>query len=188
MVAPLNRIYIAVSLDGYVATADGGVAWLDDFQSEDFGYDEFVSAIGTIVMGRSTFNQVLGFGDWPYAGKHSIVVTSQPPSQLPLDTESHSGDIASLIGKLSDLDGGGVWVMGGATLIRAFLEHGAIDMMELFMMPRLLGSGVRLFEHASRQQDLVLASAHPYPSGAVKLTYTLRRSGHNTKSVDRTPT
>lgn len=179
MVAPLNRIYIAVSLDGFVATSDGGVGWLDEYQSEDYGYDEFASAIGTIVMGRATFDQVLGFGDWPYEGKRSIVVTSQPLPQLPIDTETYSGDIKSLIGMIENQDGGGVWVMGGATLIRAFLELDAIDMMELFIMPRLLGSGVRLFDYLSRELHLTLAAAHPYPSGVVKLTYTLRRSGVN---------
>lgn len=175
MVAPLNRVYIAVSLDGFIATADGGVGWLDDYESEDFGYDEFSAAIGTVVMGRSTFDQVLGFGDWPYADKRSIVVTSHPVSQTPIDTEAYNGDIPSLIAQLERQDGGGVWIVGGATLIRAFLEQGAIDMMELFVMPRLLGSGVRLFDFLSREQELVLASSHPYPSGVVKLTYTLRR-------------
>lgn len=175
MAAPLNRVYIAVSLDGYVATADGGVAWLDAYQSEDFGYDEFAATISTIVMGRATYDQVLGFGDWPYAGKQCIVVTSQPLPDPPPDTEAYGGSVESLTAALGGTQDDAVWVMGGATLIQAFLKQNAIDVMELFVMPILLGGGVRLFEHLDQQQPLSLASAHPYPSGVVKLTYALRR-------------
>ena len=175
MAAPLNRIYIAVSLDGCIATADGGVSWLDSYQSEDFGYDEFVATVGTIVMGRATYDQVLGFGDWPYVGKRCIVVTSQPLAGPPDDTVAFQGSVADLVASLPTGGDGGVWVMGGASLIQAFLEMGAVDVMELFVMPVLLGGGLRLFDVMTRQQPLSLASTHAYPSGVVKLTYALQR-------------
>ena len=169
MAGSLNRIYIAVSLDGYVATPDGGVEWLDAYQSEDFGYDEFFATIDTIVMGRSTYNQVLGFEDWPYSGKRSIVVTSRELSDAPPETEAFHGTPEELVQRLAR-ENTDVWVMGGAKLIQAFLNLNAISVMELFVMP-ILGGGVRLFEPMTSVRPVGLASAHSYPSGVVKLTY-----------------
>ena len=67
MASPQIQIYIATSLDSFIATADGGVDWLEPFQAEDLGYSAFVATIGTIVMGRTTYEQIRGFGSWPYA-------------------------------------------------------------------------------------------------------------------------
>jgi dihydrofolate reductase len=172
MAGSFNRIYIAVSLDGYVATPDGGVEWLDAYQAEDFGYDEFFTTIDTIVMGRSTYEQVLGFETWPYVGKRSVVVTSRPLTDAPDDTHAFHGSPDELVQQLGQ-DDAAVWIMGGAKLIQAFLNLDAIAMMELFVMPVLLGDGVRLFEPMRGPRRLSLASAQSYPSGVVKLTYSL---------------
>ena len=72
------RVYIATSLDGYVATPDGGVEWLEPFQDEDYGYNSFIQKIGTVIMGRTTFQQVLGFGQWPYKDLRVMVLSSHP--------------------------------------------------------------------------------------------------------------
>ena len=89
------RLYIATSLDGYIATPDGDVAWLEPFHAGDYGYDDFLKGIGTLVMGRTTFDQVLGFGAWPYAGKRAIVLTSRPVETPPEGAEVRNADAAT---------------------------------------------------------------------------------------------
>ncbi|MGB3312692.1 MAG: hypothetical protein WBG32_02970 [Nodosilinea sp.] len=79
-------LYIATSLDGFIATPEGGIDWLAaiEIPEEDYGYEAFYSSIDAIVMGRRTYDQVLSFGDWPYPGKPSYIMTHQPLSPLPL--------------------------------------------------------------------------------------------------------
>ena len=72
---PDLRVYIAMSLDGFIATPDGGVAWLERFNSDAFDFSGFMKQIGAVVMGRRTFDQVLGWGIWPYSNLHTIVQT-----------------------------------------------------------------------------------------------------------------
>ncbi len=91
MASPQIQIYIATSLDSFIATADGGVDWLEPFQAEDLGYSAFVATIGTIVMGRTTYEQIRGFGSWPYAGKRTVILSSLPIRFTPTPTRARMG-------------------------------------------------------------------------------------------------
>ena len=95
------RVYIAVSMDGYVASSDGSVAGLDSFQGE--GYDDFIQQIDAIVIGRTTSEQALGFGDWPYKGKNNFVLTSRPIESLPPQTIPWHDSAAKLIEHLRSM-------------------------------------------------------------------------------------
>ena len=75
--SPTIIVYIAASLDGFIATPDGGVDWLAPYQA-DYGYDAFIASVHTLVMGGATYDQMRGFGDWPHGGKRILVVTSRP--------------------------------------------------------------------------------------------------------------
>ncbi len=163
------RLYIAISLDGYIATPDGDVAWLEPFHAADYDYDEFLKSIGTLVMGRTTFDQVLGFGAWPYAGKRAIVMTSRPADLLPEGTEVRNADAATVAREARNFGGGDVWLTGGGNVARQFLDAGLIDEIELFVMPVLLGDGVRLFPGAAAQAGLMLEDTQPYDNGVVRL-------------------
>ena len=77
--------YVAVSVDGFIADRDGGVGWLDAYSSPELGYDAFLAQVGAVVIGRSTYEQMLTFGPWPYEGRDGLIVTSRPlPSQTPI--------------------------------------------------------------------------------------------------------
>jgi len=167
------RLYIAVSLDGYIATPDGGVAWLEPFNAGDYGYEDFLKSIGTLVMGRATFDQVQGFGDWPYEGKRAIVMTSRPVETLPEGAEVRNANATAVADEARAFDGGDVWLTGGGNVVRQFLDAGLIDEMELFVMPLLLGAGVRLFPDGASRSGLALKDSQPHPNGVVRLLYAV---------------
>lgn len=170
MASPQIQIYIATSLDSFIATADGGVDWLEPFQAEDLGYSAFVATIGTIVMGRTTYEQIRGFGSWPYAGKRTVILSSRAIGSPPENTEVSDDGIQALVSRLKAL-GEDVWIVGGAKTIRAFLDHDAVDRMELFVIPVLIGSGLPLFERSPRHARLSLEETQSFPCGVVRLVY-----------------
>jgi len=173
MPAPRIRLYVAASLDGYIAARDGGVAWLEPFKG-DYGYDAFFASIGTLVMGRATYDHARELGAWPYDGKPTWVLTSRAMPGTPEGVEPWPWGIPKLVEQLRG-GPGDVWLVGGGKAVRGFLEADGVDDIELFVMPRLLGDGVRLFEPTSAFAPLELADTHAYEDGVVRLRY--RRVG-----------
>ena len=173
MSTPQFRLYIAVSLDGFIATADGGVEWLDPFKTDEFGYDTFFDTIGTVILGRLTYDQIQCFGDWPYPGKRCIVLSSQAIDAPPHGVEQRSRPLDDLVSDLKTQSGGDIWIVGGAKTIGEFLDLDAVDEIELFVMPVLLGSGVSLFGHSQNPLQFRLKETRSYPSGVVKLVYSM---------------
>lgn len=163
------RLYMAVSLDGMIADADGGVAWLNRWDDADYGTAAFMERVDALIMGRTTYDQVAGFGSWPYAGKRTVVLTSRPLGDAPDGVEGTS-DLAGLISELRE-DGGDVWIVGGAATAAACIALGAVDTVELFVMPLLLGEGVPLFVGDGPELPLALREHRAWPNGVVGLTY-----------------
>lgn len=172
MAPPHFRVYIAMSLDGYIATPDGGVDWLEPFQAADFGYQDFIATIGSIVMGRKTYEQVRGFGAWPYPGKRTFVLSSRALTGLPDETSVSGGDLRTLAADLRAA-GSDVWIHGGAQTIRGFMDLGLVDRLELYVIPVLLGNGLPLFQRRDQQARLSLHETQAFPCGVVKLAYGL---------------
>jgi dihydrofolate reductase len=165
-------IYAASSLDSYLAPADGSVSWLEAFgtdEAADLGYDAFLAGIGSLVIGRTTYEQVLGFGEWPYHGKPTTVLTTReslgddpPPPGVRTD---HGDDLAQLVRALQDEAEGATWLVGGGTVHRAFLAAGLVDEIWTHVMPVLLGSGVAMFPPAFPRQSLTLLESRTYHGG-----------------------
>ena len=139
-------LYIAISLDGYIARPDGAVDWLDDVEGDgDNGYSEFYSQVGTVVMGRKTYEEVLRLTDeFPYAGKPCYVLSRQPQERTSDVTFTDEG-LESLVSRLKEDSHGDVWLVGGGQLVQQFLEKKLIDEMELYIIPKLIGDGIPLF-------------------------------------------
>jgi dihydrofolate reductase len=168
------RVYIAASVDGYIADPKGGVDWLDPYAAEDFGYATFFRGIRSVVMGRRSYEQVLGFGAWPYAGKRCTVLTRRPPpGKAPEGVAFRKARPAALAAELRGASQGDVWIMGGAETIAGFLGAGCIDSLELFVIPVLLGDGVPLFPRRAATRPLTLRGTRAYPAGVVRMTYRL---------------
>jgi len=165
------RAYLAVSADGFIADGQGEVGWLEAFQV-DLGYQQFLDSVGAIVSGRTTYEQVLGFGDWPYPGKRVVVMTSRTLPDPGIEgVEFAGGDPASLVARLRDEVKGDLWLLGGADLLRRFLEAGVVDTLELYVMPLLLGAGIPLFSNGGPPARLELEKCASHDLGIVELVY-----------------
>ena len=141
------------------------------------GYDEFFAGIGSLVMGRRTFDQVLGWG-WPYGEKPAAILTSTrlpgtaPASAFAWDVD----DPAGLVERLRREAPGGVWIVGGGRTAGLFLAAGLLDEVELTVMPLILGRGIPLWPgEGTGHHRLELLRAHGHQNGAVHLHYRVRR-------------
>lgn len=166
--ATTTHLYIAQSLDGFIATEDGGVGWLDAFQDADYGFAEFERSVDAIVMGRVTYEQVRGFGAWPHPGKPCIVLSHSPA------VGEHPEDVVFRATVPTDLTGK-VWLVGGRQTLHTYLAAGRVDRIELFVMPTLLGTGIPLFTGGTRPSKAILSEHTIYPNGVVRLVYDLNQ-------------
>ncbi|MDZ4670588.1 MAG: dihydrofolate reductase family protein [Phototrophicales bacterium] len=170
-------LYIAISLDGYIATEDGSVAWLDGFNipNEDYGYQTMYDRMGAVVMGGITYRQVLGFStEWVYVGKKSYILTRQPLDNPPDPAiYAFNGDVRDLVTKLQVEHSKDIWLVGGGDVVAQFMAHNLIDEYHLSVMPVLLGRGIRLFNGVdlSQSQTMKLDSVKSYPNGVVQMIY-----------------
>lgn len=166
---PKFRLYVAASLDGFIAAPDGSVSFLDRFKG-DYGLDAFLSEIGTVVLGRKTYAQIKAVGDWPYEGKRAYVL-SRHGCNTALGNAKLVNDVNKLIPRMKMLEDGDVWVVGGGVIQGLFLQARAVDQLELFLMPVVLGNGVPLFAGKNTHVGMNLVDNHTYADGVVKLTY-----------------
>lgn len=173
-------LYIAASLDGYVASADGGVEWLETFEDtyEDGepggSYEAFFDGVDALVMGSTTYEQVLGFGDWPY-GDRPTYVTSSRDLDAPRDTITvYDGHLTALLEDELAPDYPHVWLVGGAALAQDFLALHLVHEIRLSVIPVLLGDGIRLFDDGGTPADLHLVDETAYEDGIVELRYAVR--------------
>ena len=174
-----NYIYIATSLDGFIATNDGGLDWLYEIpnpEQSDYGYAEFMSTIDAIVMGRKTFEKVLTFAPWPY--NKPVFVLSNSLTELPEHivekAEIVSGDIKRLINQLNQRGYNNLYVDGGVT-IQSFLREDLIDEMIISRVPILLGNGFPLFGKLDRSLHFRHKKTEIYNNTLVKSYYTRDR-------------
>lgn len=167
----LIRIYIAQSLDGFIARPDGDIDWLRPFDNVDYGYSTFMREIGTVLMGRASYDMARSFGEWPYPELRSLVITSRPIDDAPPTVARVGADVPRLVTALRAAGAKDTWIMGGAQTINAFLNAGAIDRIDLFTVPVLLGGGIRLFAGEGPETALKLVSTQAYDKGLARQSY-----------------
>ena len=166
-------LYIASSLDGYIARANGDVDWLDEFNGtgEDYGYYEFFESINVSLMGNTTYKQTLSFGEFPYKEKENYVFTHQ--KEL-LDAEYVTyinKDIISFVKNLKNQRGKDIWLIGGTKINEFFLNNMLVDTIILSIMPVTLGSGIPLFSKEVKPSKFKLVKQESYTNGVVQLHY-----------------
>ena len=173
------QIYAASSVDNYLAPPDGSVDWLTRFDDGvDLGYDAFYTDVGSMIVGRSTFDQVLGFGKWPYPQKPVAVLThSAHPDQVPGEVSFDDGtDLRSLVARLKAETAGNVWLIGGGAVHRSFLREGLVDEIWMHLLPVMLGDGIAMFPPTFDSCALRLLESRTYKNGAALLRYAVAGS------------
>jgi dihydrofolate reductase len=166
---------IASSVDGCIATEDGGVSWLDEFDEQDDegvmdSFWEFFDDIDCIVMGSHSYEQLLLFGEWPYGQKPTYVTSRRDLSLVNEHVELFDGDIDELANELKQRYHH-IWLMGGGQLARTFLRLNQLDELWLTVMPVLLENGISLFGDSMGEHDLDLIESTSYTNGVVELRY-----------------
>lgn len=165
-------VYIASSLDGYIATRQGSLAWLESAarSDEDYGYDSFMESVDALAMGRGTYDYIAHIDPMPFGGRPVFVFTHHPPEPREGVTFWQEQPAAALE-RWSSMGLGRVYVDGG-TLISEFLAEGLIDDLVLTKVPILLGDGLPLFHPMPVSTQLRLDGVQSWPSGFVNLTYS----------------
>lgn len=169
-------VYIATSLDGYIARPDGDIGWLGEpsADGEDFGYGEFMAGIDVLVMGRRTYEKVLTFGAWPYEKPVLVMTSGSPTAPAGAAVEFHPGTPREVVDELRRRGVAGVYLDGGA-LIQSFLREGLVDRLVITTIPVLIGKGIPLFGDLEHDVRLEHTATRSFPDGQVQSDYAVVR-------------
>ncbi|MDO8634280.1 MAG: dihydrofolate reductase family protein [archaeon] len=163
-------LYIAASLDGFIARKNGGIDWL--FSDADYGYKQFYKSIDTVLVGNKTYKQSLGFEEAPFKGKQVFVFAHKPGKPFP--GVQFVKNPVELVQKMKKLPGKGIWLCGGSQTISVLLNAGLCDEIILSIHPIILGSGIPLFD-VQTEIDLKFVKSKSFPSGLVQLHYLVKK-------------
>ena len=175
-----NRVFIATSLDGYIADSAGGIGFLyayPDPVDEDMGYHDFIKGVDAILMGRRTYETVIGFGiEWPY--KLPVYVwtstLSAPAPEIEGQVQLVTGDTRRVLDRLHG-DGHRRLYIDGGQVIQAFLSEDLVDEMIITTVPILLGSGTRLFGDAGGRLKFGCREARAFSNGLGQYRFARER-------------
>ncbi|MDS9995763.1 dihydrofolate reductase family protein [Bacillus atrophaeus] len=167
----MNRktiLYIAASVDGFIAREDGSIDWLDDFEGEgDNGYGDFYQTIDTVILGRSTYEHIkVLVADFPYKDKTCYVLTKTPDRFSDEHVIFIHEDMKDFIQRLKKQRGSNIWIAGGAELAHTLIKEGAIDEFIMTMIPVMLGSGIPLFHQHQTETKLRLTDMRRFGQAA----------------------
>ena len=171
-------LFIAMSLDGYIADTDGKVDWLvgqdSDVEGDD-SYADFVNNVDTVIMGWTTYHQIvtdLSPGEWVYDNLQSYVITHRdcsPKSNVTFVSENP----CTLVNSLKQKNGKDIWICGGADIVHQLMQNNLIDKYHISVIPTILGNGIRLFDVIDQKTDLRLITSKN-SNGIVELVYQKR--------------
>jgi len=169
-----TRVFIAASLDGFIAGPKGELDWLapNAGASVEDTFSPFLSEVGAMLMGRRTFDVVSSFeGDWPYGELPVLVASSRPLGAAPSSVTLVKGEIATLVDQAKTIAGEKDVYLDGGALIRSAMDAGLVDEITLTLIPMLLGEGVPLFAGLLQRQPLELLGSRELGAGFVELYY-----------------
>ncbi|MFA6165508.1 MAG: dihydrofolate reductase family protein [Gemmatimonadaceae bacterium] len=164
--------FIGVSLDGFIARPDGALDWLDHAGNVDHGYEAFMASVDAVVMGRHTYETVLGFGSWPFGNKPVYVLSSSPLKPAPAAAVVHhlGGEPHAVVAELTTRGVQHAYLDGGVTIQR-FLRAGQIHRLVINQLPVLIGQGIPLFGPLDRDILLRHVRTETFSSGLVQTEY-----------------
>ena len=170
MTDPIWHCHIAMSLDGKIARSDGSFDWLMPYPPQEFDIDAYHAEIDAVVMGRDTYEIERAMPEWPHA-KPVFVVTSRPIEAAPPLVEARSGDLLAIADELSARGYRRIGVEGGGQLIRGLIAIGRLDVLEMAIIPLVLGDGIPLFPAGTPELPLRMVKCAPKSEGALHVVY-----------------
>jgi len=162
------KLFIASSMDGYIAKEDGSVNWLPE--NTDSGYDQFYNSIDTVLMGKKTYEQILTFGKFPYKDKTSYVFTRNPNQKKKDENVEFVSKVEEFTNKLISSSGKDIWLVGGSDIASTFLNNKFVDELILSVIPLVLGKGIPLFKNIKEEIKLELIKTTEYTK-LIELSY-----------------
>jgi dihydrofolate reductase len=168
-------VFVGTSVDGFIARPNGDLDFLPAGGGEPHGYNEFMASVDALVIGRKTFETVLGFAAWPYGNKRVVVLSSGPVDLSAVRggvVEQMGGTPAEIVSKLAASGAHHLYVDGGIT-IQGFLRAGLVQRLIITRVPVLIGDGIPLFGTLPRDLRLNHVATQHYPSGLVKSEYRI---------------
>lgn len=172
----MNRkviLYIATSVDGYIAKSNDDLGFLSIVEQEgqDYGYTDFLKTVDAVIVGRKTYDKVISMGfDFPHADKDAYVITRTPRPNIGT-VKFYTDDLKSLIEKLKSQNGKNIFCDGGAEIVNELLKADLIDEFIISVIPILVGNGTRLFKDGRPEHQLELVSAKSFDKGLTQLHY-----------------
>lgn len=166
-------LYIAMSLDGYIAKPQDDLSFLSivEKEGEDYGYADFMSTIDTVILGRKTYDWVMNHVvEFPHADINSYIITRNSKPTIG-KTVFYSGDLTDLVKKLKSEKGKHIFCDGGAEIVNEFLKNDLLDEIIISIIPILVGNGIRLFNEGRPEQKLKLANVKTFDTGLTQLHY-----------------
>lgn len=171
-------LYIATSLDGYIAKPNDDLSFLSlvEQEGQDYGYDDFIKTIDAVIVGRKTYDKVISMGyDFPHADKEAYIITRTPKPNIG-SVQFYCGNLKSLVVRLKAENGKNIFCDGGAEIVNELLKENLIDEFIISVIPILLGNGIRLFKDGRPEQKLELISTKKFEKGLTQLHYKLANS------------
>ncbi len=171
----MNYVYIATSLDGYIATRDGGIDWLHEIpnpSNSDYGYSEFMIKIDALLMGRNSYEKVRTFNEWPYEKKVFVLSSTlnEVPAELSDKVAIVSGSLEEVLVDINSMGFKHLYIDGGQ-VIQSFLAADLIDELIITRVPILLGDGIPLFGFLEESLKFKHKTTEVYDNALVKSHY-----------------
>lgn len=166
-------LYIAMSLDGYIATKDNSLDFLSivEKEGEDYGYNNFVKSVDTVIIGRKTYEKVIAMGyEYPHTNKDVYIVTRIARPSIGT-FKFYNGELRQLIGSLKSQSGKNIYCDGGAEIANELIKEDLIDEYIISVIPILLGDGIKLFKDGRPEQKLELILTKQFDKGLTQLHY-----------------
>lgn len=165
-------LFIAMSIDGFISKPNDDLSFLQivEKEGEDHGYNEFISKVDTVIIGRKTYDWILKNIEPPHANKNTYVITRTPRPSIG-NTVFYTGDLEELVLRLKSEEGKHIFCDGGAEVINELLKKDLIDEMIISVIPILLGDGIKLFKEGIPEQKLKLVQVKSFDTGLAQLHY-----------------
>ncbi len=166
-------VSLAVTLDGYIARTDGSFDYLNAYPVPGFDFDKWAGKIGALIMGRKSYEVLLN-DDWAWGDRPTMVLTTRTDLPIPAgaDVVFSAAPTAQAVRDFAAATPKRLWVFGGGDVVTAAVQGGAVDVLDIVVMPEALGSGIPLFTEPVKT-PMRLVEATPFADGSVRLVYEL---------------